>query len=158
MKILDVLNQLEELIEDSTKVPLTGKVLVDDEVIFDLIDRIRTALPEEIRQAKWINNERDKILDEARKDAGRYVEEAKKEISKLADETEVVQQAKERGQEIVDQARQVAKEIKEGAMDYAHNLLQGLKGSLEKSLSHVEQGLDELKVTDKKTEEKPKEA
>ena len=156
MKILDVLNELEDLIEDSTKVPLTGKVLVGDDVIFDFIDRIRTALPEEIRQAKWINKERDKILDDARAEAGRIYEEGKKEIAKLAEETEVIQIANERAKEIVEQAKNVAQEIRGGAMEYASDLLRNLQGSLEKSLDHVKKGVEELKTPAPKKEEPKK--
>jgi len=71
MDILDVLNELEELVEESTKVPLVGKILIDDDLILDMIDHIRTALPEEMRLAKSVAVERERIIEEARNEAKR---------------------------------------------------------------------------------------
>ena len=61
MDLLSALNELEELIENSGRVPLTRKVMVNEDSILDLLDRIRTTIPEEIRQAKWIIQERRKL-------------------------------------------------------------------------------------------------
>ena len=80
MDILDVLNELEELVEESTKVPLVSKILIDDELILDMIDHIRTALPEEMRMAKSVAVEREKILEDARNEAKRIIGEAREEL------------------------------------------------------------------------------
>ncbi len=71
MEIFNVLNELEELVEASIKVPLTRRVMVDEDRLLDYLDRIRTSLPEEIRQAKWVIQEREKVMSETkRKRAG----------------------------------------------------------------------------------------
>jgi hypothetical protein len=58
MDLITALNELEELVENSSKVPLTHKVIIDEDRLLDLLDHIRTSLPEEVRQAKWILQER----------------------------------------------------------------------------------------------------
>lgn len=70
MDLLSALNELEELIENSGRVPLTRKVMVNEDSILDLLDRIRTTIPEEIRQAKWIIQEREKVMSESQKRPG----------------------------------------------------------------------------------------
>jgi hypothetical protein len=146
MDILDVLNELEELIEDSTKVPLVGKILVDDELVLDMVDHIRTALPEEMRQAKIITQERERILEEAQKEAQRIVIEAKEEITKMVGETEIARQAQDHGRELVEQAQILSREIKMSAYKFADELLGTLEGNLEKNLVTVKNGREELRM------------
>ncbi len=146
MDILDVLNELEEVIEESTKIPLVGKVMVDDELILDMVDHIRTSLPEEMRQAKAVAVEREKILEEARTEAQRIIKEAKEEIAKMAGENEIVKQAQEQAYSVVEQTNTVAREIKIGAYTYADDLLRQVEELLEKNLLQVKTGRAELKV------------
>ena len=54
MEIFTLLETLEEIIENSKKVPFTNKGIVDKEEILDIIKEIRIKLPEELKQAKWV--------------------------------------------------------------------------------------------------------
>ena len=67
MDIFEMLDELEEIIETGSKIPLTGKVVVDAEELLDCLDQIRSVLPEEIRQARWVAKERERMLSEAKK-------------------------------------------------------------------------------------------
>ena len=66
MKVLDLLGEIEEIVDTSSGVPLTGKIMVDSNEILQLVNEIKDALPDEIQQAQWIKNERDRILGEAK--------------------------------------------------------------------------------------------
>ena len=153
MDILDVLNELEELVEESTRVPLVGKILVDDELVLDMVDHIRTTLPEEMRQAKAIVAEREKLLDDAKAEANRIVTEAREELSRMAGENELVKQAKQQANEVVEQARAFAREIKIGAYQYADELLSNSEVTLEKILAQVKTSRDELRTPPKGEQE-----
>lgn len=160
MELFNVLNELEELIESSTKVPMTKRVLVDEEKLLDYLDRVRTALPEEMRQAKWVMQEREKVIAEARREAarvledargeaGRTVEDAQKQLERQADQSEVVRLAELKAAEKEEQAREVAEEIKQGARDYAEDVLGELENKLAKILTQVSAGREELKKMNK---------
>ena len=69
MEIFALLETLEDILEKSKSVPFTDKCLVEREVILDIIKEIRLKLPDELKQAKWIKEERERILAEAQKDA-----------------------------------------------------------------------------------------
>lgn len=153
MDILDVLNEMEELIEESTRVPLVGKVLVDDELVLDMVDHIRTALPEEMRQAKAIVMEREKLLEEAKAEAKRIVGEAKEELSRMAGEDELVKQARHQAVEIMDQAKELSREIKIGAYQYADELLTAGEQNLEKILNQIRAAREELRTPPKSEQE-----
>lgn len=143
--ILDLLNDVEEIIDHGTKIPMTGKVLVDDTVIFELLDRVRAAIPEEITNAKWVLKERQRILDEAQVEAQNLMERGKTYVDKMAVENEVVKQAQIYGEDIVRQAQTFAKDVKTGAVQYADDMLQHVEKSLYETLQSLRINREELK-------------
>lgn len=145
MDLLSALNELEELIETSGKIPLTRKVVVNEDRLLDLLDRIRTTIPEEIRQAKWIIQEREKVMNDSQKEAIRLLEDAQKQVEKQADESEVTRKAKDMAEEIVLKAENKAQELREGARSYADDVLTNLVESLNKLTSQIEEGRSELR-------------
>jgi vacuolar-type H+-ATPase subunit H len=145
VEIFNVLNELEELVENSMKVPLTRRVMLDEERLLDYLDRIRTTLPEEIRQAKWVIQEREKVITETKKEAGKIIEDAQKQLERRADESEIVKQARGVAEEIVEKAEVVAKEIKQGARNYADEILMELEKNLSKIVTEIQDGRSELK-------------
>ena len=78
-KVLDLLDELEDLLEGATSVPLTNKIVLETEDIFGIIKDIRLALPDDMQQAKWIIDERDRILMEGKSEYERMLREAKKQ-------------------------------------------------------------------------------
>ena len=134
MDLLNALNELEELIENSGKIPFTKKVMVEEDQLLDLLDRIRTTMPEEIRQAKWIIQEREKVLNDSQKEASRIMDDAQKQLERKADDSEVVRQAKIAAEEIIAKAEGIAKEIRDGARGYADDILVNLQ---EKSRQNI---------------------
>ena len=146
MDLLSALNELEELIENSGRVPLTRKVMVNEDSILDLLDRIRTTIPEEIRQAKWIIQEREKVMSESQKEARRIVENAQKQVEKQAEDSEVVRKAKAVAEEIIARAERTAQEMREGAREYADEILSALQDKLNKINQQIEQGRSEIRA------------
>ena len=153
MELFNVLNELEDLIENSPKIPFTRRVLIDEEKLLDCLDRMRAALPEEVRQAKWVLQEREKVLADSKKEAMRIMEEAQKQLDRRAEESEIARQAKTIADEVVQKAEVVAREIKQGARDYADDILSGLEAELNKLINQVREGRAELKSF-RKPEEK----
>ncbi|MEW6448032.1 MAG: ATPase [Bacillota bacterium] len=145
MELLAVINELEELIETSGRIPLTRKVLVDEDKMLDILDRIRTILPDDVRKAKWVVQEREKVMDEAHREAERILEQARQDAEKKAEESEVVRQAKEMAESILGKAEQVAREIKLGAREYADDVLAKLEDRLDRITREIQQGRAELR-------------
>lgn len=143
--VLSLLEELEEIVDRGTKIPMTGKVLVDDTVIFELLDRIRSALPEELRNAKWVLTERQRILDEAESEAKKVVEQGRNYVEKIAGENEVVKQAQNYAEDIVKKAQIFAREVKSGAVNYADDVLQHVEEKVYESIQSLHRNREELK-------------
>ena len=67
MDILMLIDEIEDIIEAGTTVPFSGKVMIDKEEVLEIIKEIRIKLPDEIKQAAWIKEERQRILAQAQK-------------------------------------------------------------------------------------------
>lgn len=147
MDVLKIVDELEELVESGSKIPLTGKVILDIDTLLEYIDKIRTILPDELRQAKWVSKEKDRMLKEAQEEADRMLEQARQQLKRTANESEITKQATSIAEGIVSKAKSDAKEMKIGATSYADDILKQLEGNLEKSIAVIKKGRDELKHT-----------
>ncbi|TYO97404.1 ATPase [Desulfallas thermosapovorans] len=145
MELFNVINEMEELIESSPKVPMTKRVLVDEDKLLDYLDRIRATLPEELRQAKWILQERDKVITDSKREAVRIIEDAEKQLEKKAIDSEITRKAHEMSEEIRLRSEEIARQIKQGAMDYADEMLGQLEEKLNSILEQVQENRAELK-------------
>ena len=86
MEIFELLETLEDIIEKSRNVPFSSKGIVDKE-------EIRLKLTDELKQAKWVKEERQRILVEAQKEADGIVKEAENRIISMIDEHEITRKA-----------------------------------------------------------------
>lgn len=145
MDVLRLLDEIEDILEESSTIPFAGKLLVDKEDILDVIKEIRIKLPDEIKQAEWIKEERQRILAEAQNEADTMIEEVKVHMEEMIDEEEITKKAKERAEEIIGKAQVNAKEIRLGAREYADELLKEVQEKLNFVIDTIDQNRDELK-------------
>jgi hypothetical protein len=145
MDILHLVDRLEELFNESKPIPLTHKVLVDEERMLDLIDQMRLAVPEEIKNSQQIINQKERILAQANEEARRTIDLAKEQASKLVEGDEIVQKAEVMGENIILKAKDETKLIKREADTYAIDSLEHLEVELGRILMQVRNGINSLK-------------
>lgn len=145
MEIFTLLEALEEALENSRTIPFSGKCIVEKEDLLDIIKEIRIKLPDELKQAKWVKEERGRILVEAQKEADDIVKEAENRIISMIDEHEITKKAYEQKAQIIETANEMSREISKGTKDYADNLLEKLEVVLEDALKTVQNNRKELK-------------
>ena len=119
--------------------------MVDKEEIFDIIKEIRIKLPEELKQAKWVKEERTRILIEAQKEADDIVKEAENRIIAMIDEHEITRKAYAQKAEIIETANEMAREISNGTKEHADALLDKIENLLEETLKTIQNNRKELK-------------
>ena len=127
MEIFTLLENLEENVENSKKMPFTNKIMIEQDEILDIIKEIRLKLPEDLKQAKWVREERDRILEEAKKEADDVVKEAENRIISMIDEHEITKKAYEQKNQIMEAANENSRQITQGAKEYADNILADLE-------------------------------
>ncbi len=67
-QVIEILDYLRDIVEGASKVPITGKVVVDRKEVLELLDQVINCLPDEIKKAQWVLGEKERILAEARKE------------------------------------------------------------------------------------------
>lgn len=127
MKVLELLDELEEIIEVASSVPVVRKVMVDPNEVTEIVKEIRLELPDEIQQAQWIKNERTRILDEAKAEYENIINEAKAKAEKLCEEDEITVMAKNRAEEMLRVARENCSVMKMSILDYTDSMLYNLQ-------------------------------
>lgn len=135
--VMKLLDEIEEVLDQSRAVPFSSKVNVDKEEIYDIIAEIRTRLPNEIKQSKWVLEERNKILIDAKKEADAIVKSTQEQVAKLVEDHEVTKQAYERANEIVEESKRTAKEMRIGAIEYADEVLSMAEKNLKNMLESI---------------------
>ena len=73
--------------------PLTNNVIIDQARALDLLDQLRVAVPEEVRQAKRINEETERIVERAQEEAERILARAQEQAAFLIEERELTRAA-----------------------------------------------------------------
>ena len=149
--VMKLLDEIEEVLDSSRAVPFSSKVNVDKEEIYDIIAEIRTRLPNEIKQSKWVLEERNKILIDAKKEADAIVKSTQEQVAKLGEEHEITKQAYDRANEIIEDSKKTAKELRIGAIEYADEVLSMAEANLKTMLDsmHVENAKMEQFYEDK---------
>ena len=148
--IIFLVERLESLIANGKKLPLTTNVVLDQNAALGLIDELRVAVPEEVRAAKRINAEGERIVEKAQDEAERIVAKAQEQAAFLIDERGLTQAAEALSRQIVADAHADADEIRRGADEYAVGVLVGLEGDVVKTLQSIKKGiamLDERRAT-----------
>ncbi|MEP7133981.1 MAG: ATPase [Chloroflexota bacterium] len=145
MDILQLIDRLEELFNQSKSIPLTRNVMVDEDRMLDIIDQMRIAIPEEVKKAQQLLGQRDRVLAQSQEEANRTLELARQKADQLVTKDMVAQEAQRRADQIVAQARTEAENIRIDADDYVLDSLNQLQAELERITNQVSNGIRTVK-------------
>lgn len=137
MEIMEIIDMMEETIDKASVVPLTGKIVVDKEDLLDYIQEMRLVFPDEVKEAKWVKEERERILAEAQTRSETLIKNAEEKVVQMIDEHEVTKQAVEQANQMVNDAQTKAMEIKTDCDQYAYDILNDLEERLDMLLRKV---------------------
>lgn len=144
MDILHLVERLEKTLNESRRLPLTANLLVDEDRIYNMIDQMRLAIPEEIKRAQRIGAERDRIIAHAQEEATRIRELARQEAHDLVHRDSVVLNARRKADNIIDIANRAADQVRYGADQYALQVLAHTESDMSKALGIIRNGLSSL--------------
>lgn len=159
MDIASRIHQIEEVVREAKGMPLSASVLVNREEMLQLLSDLREAVPEEIKQARWVVRDREELLAKARRDAEALVEKARAEQVRMARREEIALKAEEEAERILAEAREEARRMRLEAEDYvdarlaqfeaalhkAHELLAQAEAAVARTMEQVERGRERLR-------------
>ena len=138
MAIDKYLDKIDDMLEEAVGLPFTGgKRMVDIEKIRDLIDDIRMHLPQEIKDAKAIVNDREDIIKDARKEAEDIIKRAETKARGLVAEEEITKVAKAKATELLNETYMKTREMERAALDFSENALKKSEDALLLTLNEI---------------------
>ena len=151
MNVNELLDTIEDTLEESTSMPLSGgKRLVDVEKVRDYLDDIRANLPGELRQAQQIVNDRAQIVDTANAQAQAIVKKAEERARILVSDAEIVKAAQQRAAEITAAAQSESRTLRQTVTDYCDNMLKTTEEAMEENAAQVKNVRANLRQNAKK--------
>jgi cell division septum initiation protein DivIVA len=146
MDILHLVDRLEEIFNAGTAIPLSHKLMVDEDRVLEIIDQMRVSIPEEVKKSQQVLAQRDRILAQAQEEATRTVQLAKEKGEQLVGREALVQAAQNKSETILQAARADAEAIRAEADDYTLDVLTKLEAELVKSLTQARNGIAKLRA------------
>lgn len=146
MDIQHLLDSLEETLNDSTHLPMSAYLLVNEDKVFGIIDQMRVAVPEEVKRASRIEAEKDRILAQAKEEAERIRELARQEADELIKRDAIIAAAQQRSEHVMERARRDAEGLRQDADVYVVDVLGKLEEDLLRVLTVVRNGLHKVQA------------
>ncbi|MCL2165119.1 MAG: ATPase [Oscillospiraceae bacterium] len=144
MEIYKIIDSLEELIEKSASVPLSGKCLVKKEDVLEIVRNLRLKLPDEIQEAARLTADKENVVKNAEIEAQRIIKDADDAFNELVDEHEIISAAYKKANVIITGAEQNAEDIKRGTYEYVQKLLETVESNLYGTLNTLNSNKREI--------------
>lgn len=138
--VLQLIDRLEQLVSSGTRLPLSSRTMVDEQEFLDIIDQLRVTVPDEVKQARRVSQEKDRVILQAEEEADKILNTARERATQMLQENELLRQAQEDAQRLLAEAQRDAAEIRRGADLYALEVLGGLENELTKLVATVRKG------------------
>ncbi|MGB9724546.1 MAG: ATPase [Chloroflexia bacterium] len=139
-----LLDELEKTLAQSGRLPFLRRLLVEEDRAMGLLDRLRAAVPEEVRRARQVLREREQILEQARRQAQRIAEQAQQEAAMRIEEQGLLEEAKKRSEQILEEARREAERIRRGADQYAREVLTEIEARLSQAQGEIRETMGRI--------------
>lgn len=123
MNVLDLLEEIEDIVDTAPGLPLTGKIMVDSTELLEIVREIRLGLPDDVQQARWVKDEKTRILNEAKAEYEKIIIEAKKQAEYLVESDDITLKAQKLAEEITTKAEESARMLKMRTYDYVDKML-----------------------------------
>jgi hypothetical protein len=162
MDILYLVDRLENLVASSKKMPLVNQIILKEADLLTIIEQMRTSIPGEVKQARRIIQEKERILAQAQADATKLIAHTHEETERAMNREGLLRNAEERSQEIIRRANEQAQALVRRAEShteqmqiesdtYAAETLRNLREHLlnvemeiERTVMSIERGLESL--------------
>ncbi len=150
IEILQLVDQLEAVLNRGWRVPFSSSLVVNEEECLRIIDQMRMSVPDEIRQAQRVLQQRDYILAQAEEQARQIISEAQAQQVNLPpgqsqmSGQDIIVAAQQRAASIIAEARRRNEQMRREADEYALTVLRELTRQHESALTQVRNGIQAL--------------
>lgn len=143
-ELQDIVDDLIAHLHAAKTMPLSSSVLVDREQFLVMLEKLRSALPDELRAARWMVREREAFIARTNEKAEEIIEKAKAESRRLVSESHILAEAVEEANILVRRAEGEARRLRLEAEDEIERMLERVENLLSELLGKVHYSREEL--------------
>lgn len=133
-----LLGKLHKIIIDTkTNTGIFGNKSFDKEQLLSLIEDIKYSLPNELKEARKILDNADKIMQDANIDAKKLIKSAEEQAEMLLSEHNITRLAKEEEEIKRKEVKEFVMHMRDGALNYADNCLSDVEEVLNASIEQI---------------------
>lgn len=114
--VFAAIDRLEETILNSPRLPLIGKIMVNEEDLLDQLDLIRLNLPEIVATAQEIVQHKDRLVRETQQQVQQILAEANQRAYQVANEIGIVDRSEQEARQIRQMAIAESEHLKHQAI------------------------------------------
>lgn len=146
-----MINDLYEMIDASAKLPLSkDRAIISVTGFKDMLDDIKANLPQEIRQARGIVADRNRIISQANQEAESIIHTAEERAKKMVSKSEIVRQAQHRSAEMLTDAKTKSNEMRKAAAEYIDDIMKQADDDMSRTLSELKKARQGIKASQRK--------
>jgi hypothetical protein len=123
MDILDLIDELNEIANTSSRILMSKKIIVDKEDLLDVAKEIHMALPDDIKEANWLQSQRQQILEDAKREYETIVQDARQQAEIMVSQHEIVEQAQKRAENLTQATYAHTRQLRLDTYAYLNKIL-----------------------------------
>ncbi len=138
MSIDEILEEMDELLDKAGSVPfMSHKKFVDGERMRELINDVRLNLPHELKEAKKIEFDCQRILNEAKLNGEAIIRKAEERAAQIVSREAIVVEAKKKAIDMLTKAQAASKKIQQTAAAYAQRVFADTELHYQRNLQSI---------------------
>jgi F0F1-type ATP synthase membrane subunit b/b' len=147
--ILYLVDRLENLVASSRRVPLVNQIMMKEADILSILDQMRTSIPDEMKQARRILQDKERILAQVQANANKIMERAHEDAEEAIKRESLLRLAEEKAEQIKVEADAYVAETLRALRDH----LTSIEMDIDRSILSIEKGLASLELPGEAGEE-----
>ena len=148
MNVEELIDELYDMVEKAWSLPLSrGRAVLDGDEVRQILDEIRGALPQEVRQAKAIVADRAQIISDAKHEAETIVRVAEERAKTMVNQDVIVKQAQQKANDLITQAQSRFREMRKASNDYIDDLMKRTDDAMAANLAELRKTRQNIKAS-----------
>ena len=148
MSIDEILEEMDELLDKASSVPFVShKKVIDGERMRELINDVRLNMPHELKEAKKIEFDCQRILNEAKLNAENIIRKAEERAAQIVSREAIVTEAKKKALDMLTKAQTAAKNLQQNAAASVAKMLNDTENYYSRNLQSIKTVKSKLSTT-----------
>ncbi len=138
MSIDEILEEMDELLDKASSMPFVAhKKVIDGERMRELINDVRLNMPHELKEAKKIEFDCQRILNEAKLNAEGIIRKAEERAAQIVSREAIMMEAKKKAVDMLTKAQAAAKNLQQNAAASVTKMLNDTESHYARNLQNI---------------------